>query len=594
MHSIWRDDIPKGTGPLKFFLFVSKPHTVAVIWSLFFVFLAAALQGAMPYLYKLATDGAVSLAGGNFHPLMYAAVAYVVVSIVDQVFWRASGFAGAFWATGARATARSTLYAYLSRHSYRYFSDRFAGSLLSKIKQAADGTKDLVELILWELFSFVVTLVTSLTIIFFTSPVAGAVLLLFLAVIVPINYFTSKKRTALAFAGQDAETKLNGATVDSIANIFAVHEFAKREYENEHIKTLALRRRALGLRTWHFGEWMLLWNGILVNGFLGAMILFSVWLAVQGVLTPGDVTFFFATAWLLEAQFIFLGRQFNRISEIWGQLTESLDDILKEHEVVDTGAATILNPGKGGIRFDDVTFNYESVSVFKNLSFGIADGERVGIVGRSGAGKSTLIKLILRHYDLAGGRILINDQDIAAVTKESLRGSIAVVPQEPTLFHRSISENIAYSRPGESQKEIERAAQLAQAHEFILSLPNKYESLVGERGIKLSGGQRQRVAIARALLKDAPLLLLDEATSALDSESEVLVQQGLLELMKGRTVIAIAHRLSTLRAMNRLLVFEKGAIVEDGTHDELLKKGGLYADLWNHQAGGFLADENDN
>lgn len=588
---MWRDDLPRTMKPLSFFVFVSKPHRLAASLAIFFVVIAAALQAAIPYIYKLVTEGAISLASGDYHPLMWAGIAYVVISIVDQIFWRLSGFAGAYWATGVRATARASLYAYLSRHSYQYFSDRFAGSLLSKIKQTADGSKDLVELLLWEFFSFIVTLLVSLGIIFATSPIAGAILVVFLLVAIPVNYFIAKKRIPLSYAAQDAETALNGATVDSIANMTAVHEYAKRDYENERIKALSLRRRSLGLINWHFGEWMLLGNGLLVNGFMGLMILVSIYLAVKGAITPGDVTFFLATAWLLEAQFVFLGRQFNRMSEIWGQISESLDDILKDHEVTDAPGAETIGIGGGELEFDCVSFDYGGVSVFKDLSFSIKDGERIGVIGRSGAGKSTLVKIILRHYDLSGGKILIGGTDIASVTKESLRSSIAVVPQEPTLFHRTIHENIAYSRPDATRAEVMRAAEQAQAHEFILALPGGYESMVGERGIKLSGGQRQRIAIARAILKDAPVLLLDEATSALDSESEVLVQKALLALMEGRTVIAVAHRLSTLRAMDRLMIFDKGKIVEDGTHEGLLAKGGLYADLWNHQAGGFLTDD---
>ncbi len=269
---------------------------------------------------------------------------------------------------------------------------------------------------------------------------------------------------------------------------------------------------------------------------------------------------------------------------------ESLSDILGPHDVADTKRARPIVVSKGELSFESVSFNYGGNAVFEDLSFTIPAGQRVGVIGRSGAGKSTLMKLILRHYDLTGGRICIDGVDIASVTKESLRASIGVVPQDSSLFHRTIEENIAYGKHPASKEAVIHAAQLAQAHEFIETLPQGYDTLVGERGVKLSGGQRQRITIARALLKDARVLLLDEATSALDSESEIAVQKALLNLMETRTVIAIAHRLSTLRAMDRLMVFDAGRIVEDGTHDELIAKGGLYADLWNHQAGGFLED----
>ncbi len=295
--------------------------------------------------------------------------------------------------------------------------------------------------------------------------------------------------------------------------------------------------------------------------------------------------------WLLEGYFVHLSQRFNNFSELWGQVSESLQDILHTHEVTDIEDAGTLHVSGGNILFNEVSFEYDGVSVFKNLSFDIKKGERVGIVGRSGAGKTTLVKLILRHYDLHSGSISIDETDIARVTKDSLRKNIAVVPQDPTLFHRTIYDNIAYGKKEISRPEVFEASRQAQAHEFILTLPDGYDAMVGERGVKLSGGQRQRIAIARAFAKNAPILLLDEATSALDSESEGLVQGALLKLMEGRTVLAIAHRLSTLRAMDRIFVFDAGKIIEDGSHEALLSRGGVYADLWNHQAGGFLNED---
>lgn len=591
MRSIWREDVPRTSNPISFFLFATKPHAGSALLAILAVVGASLGQSAIPYVYKLTTDGIIALTGGTAEPLVWAIVFYFAISLSSHLFWRISGFSGMYWATGVRATARDALFNYISSHSYQYFSNRFAGSLLSKIKQAGDGMRDVVGTFLWSFLGFAVTLVATFVIVFLTNPIAGFILLGLFVILVPYNYYYAKKRVPLSVAAQDAETALNGATVDALTNIFSVHEYAKRTFELDRLKTFTLRRRSLGMKNWRFGEWILLWNGIFVHIFMGAMVLFAVYLAVQGVITPSEVTLLLATVWLLEGYFVHLSQQFNSFSESWGQITESLTDILRPHEVLDSTDAKELKVQEGTLSFNKVSFDYDGVSVFKDLSFALSSGERIGVIGRSGAGKSTLTKLLLRHYDLSGGSITIDGVDIKTVTRESLRSSIAMVPQEPALFHRSIAENIAYARPDASRKEIIRAAELAQAHEFITSLPEGYESLVGERGVKLSGGQRQRIAIARALLKDAPILILDEATSALDSESEVLVQQALLKLMEGRTVIAIAHRLSTLRAMDRLLIFEKGVIIEDGSHEELLAKRGLYAELWNHQAGGFLKED---
>lgn len=249
-----------------------------------------------------------------------------------------------------------------------------------------------------------------------------------------------------------------------------------------------------------------------------------------------------------------------------------------------------LNITSGLIKWRNVTFEYGDNKVFNEFDLNIPSGQRVGLVGPSGAGKTTFVSLLLRQHDINKGEILIDGQNIAKVTQNSLRENIAVVPQEPLLFHRSIKENIAYGKPDATDNEIMTVARLARAHEFIKDLPKGYDTLVGERGVKLSGGQKQRVAIARAMLKDAPILVLDEATSALDSESEVAIQEALHKLMRGKTVVAIAHRLSTLREMDRIIVLEGGKIVEDGSHDSLLEHGGVYSRLWKHQAGGFLKE----
>lgn len=590
MRTIWRDDLPHTTNPLRFFLFASKPHWHVAVLATFFVVVASVLRAFIPFIYKIIVDTATNVTTGSYTALWQAVVLFIVISLVSNLVWRCSGFSGMRWATGVRATGRAALTAYLTLHSHQYFSDRFAGSLSNKVKQAGDGLRDFTEAWLWQFLSFIISVIASFIIVFITSPIIGFILLGLFVVITPLNIYLARKRVPLSVAGQAAETKLNGASVDLITNITAVHEYARRTFELKQIKQLIHTRRELGMRNWRYSEWVLLSNNIIQGVFTGGMLLVSVYLATRGVITPGDVILFLAMVSLLEEQLTFIGSQFNSFAESWGTVKESLEEVTEVHDVADTESSAPLLVTEGSIQLDNVSFSYAGRSVFKNLSFTIPAGQKVGVIGRSGAGKSTLVKLLLRHYDLEHGRILIDGHEITSVTKESLRAAIAIVPQEPALFHRTVSENIAYGKPDATREEVMHAARQAQAHEFIETLSQGYDTIVGERGVKLSGGQRQRVAIARALLKDARILLLDEATSALDSESEVLVQKALLTLMEGRTVIAIAHRLSTLRAMDRLLIFDEGKIVEDGTHDELLTKGGLYADLWNHQAGGFLED----
>ena len=274
----------------------------------------------------------------------------------------------------------------------------------------------------------------------------------------------------------------------------------------------------------------------------------------------------------------------------YGEIHEGLDQIITDYNLLDDSDAKPFQYHGGEIRFDKVDFAYEKSSVFSDLSFTIKPGQKVGLVGESGAGKSTLVQLLLRQYDINDGQILFDDQNIAHVTQDSLRGHIAFVPQDPVLFHRTLAENIGYGRKDATQDEIEQAAELAQAHEFITELPEWYKTLVGERGVKLSGGQRQRIIIARAILKNAPILVLDEATSALDSESEEKIQLALSELMKWKTVIAIAHRLSTIKHLDRILVFDQWKIVEDGSHADLSSSSGVYGKLWTKQVGWFIGE----
>jgi ABC-type multidrug transport system fused ATPase/permease subunit len=405
-----------------------------------------------------------------------------------------------------------------------------------------------------------------------------------------VNKHFAPTKARLSKISSEANTILTGRTVDTFSNISAVRQYAKYKQELGGLAVLTSNRRIAHRNNWFYTEKLLLLNVFILFVFSLGMF----WLILNkwesGLITSGDFVMVVALMFNISGSLVFIGRAFNAMAKTVGELREGLDDLLVDYEIIDNAEAKSLKIKNGSIDWQVVDFGFGSNQVFSKFNLNIPAGQRVGLVGTSGAGKTTFVSLLLRQHELNGGQILIDGQDIALVTQDSLRQAIAVVPQEPALFHRTIRENITYSKPDASHDEVVAVAKQAYAHEFIEKLPQGYDTLVGERGVKLSGGQKQRIAIARAMLKDAPILILDEATSALDSESEIYIQKALHELMVGKTVIAIAHRLSTLREMDRIIVLESGVVVEDGDHLSLKDKDGVYAKLWNHQSGGFLVE----
>jgi ATP-binding cassette subfamily B protein len=390
----------------------------------------------------------------------------------------------------------------------------------------------------------------------------------------------------------EQESRQTGQLADSVSNIMAIKSFAaekseSKRYWKEATKTKQATRKSMITTTYRETFSATLTTSIGISSLV---------IAVFGTRIIGaDI----ATLFLIVTYTGLIGMRLWEFQNVLRQINRALGDasdmvkILQiEPSIKDPAKPKKMTENRGHIELENVTFTHpgKHKALFKNLELRIKPGEKVGLVGHSGSGKTSLTSLLLRFVDIDNGSIKVDGQDIRDVSQKDLRSHITYVPQEPLLFHRSLAENIAYSRPNADQREIEAIAKLANAHEFIKDLPEGYDTLVGERGVKLSGGQRQRVAIARAMLKNAPILLLDEATSALDSESENLIQDALWRLMEGRTAIVIAHRLSTIQKMDRILVMENGKIVEQGTHKELIRQNGKYAELWSHQSGGFLED----
>ncbi len=581
--------IPKN--PFKFGVFSSKPYKGWALTALFFVFIANIVDRYLVIVLKNLTDEVA--AGNNFDAIWFWAIMYPILHFVGSNLWRGSGFTGMRWFMGMRATGYQSLYSYLSLHSKDYFNSRFAGALANKVSNAVEGTNRIYEKLLWRFYPIALGILIYVYIAADSSPILGTIVFIWSVIFIGVNIFLSKKLQVYSFKFAKSMSTLKGKLVDSLSNISLVHENATLTSERAFIQEYIDRQSKTGLSHWWFSEWILVINGALIFIFLGTMTWTSVYLYQTNSISIGVIIMAISIALDLSQQFFFMGQDMKEGARSYGEAREGLEEILSEHLIIDSPEAVDYRIQSGSISLVNVDFNYENTKVFKNFSLEIPAGQKIGLVGRSGAGKTTFVSLLLRHFEVNSGDIKIDGKNISEVTLESLRRAIAFVPQDTSLFHRTISENIGYSNPEADQKQIETAAKQAQAHEFIKKLPHGYETLVGERGVKLSGGQRQRIAIARAFLKNAPILILDEATSSLDSESEHAIQISLNSLMKDRTVIAIAHRLSTLKKMDRIIFIEDGKIIEDGEPSDLLeRKDGLFKKIWEHQVKGFIVDEN--
>ncbi len=586
--------IAEARTPLRFAAVVSRPYLVPAILASLASIAASILDTTGPFIFKKIVD-AITIGGTGHSSEVWMWVATYVIFFLffPLLLWRASGFIGMLWTVGMRASSTYALTSYVTKHSTDFFHKRFAGAIGGKVGNTSQGVKNLSEKFLWSYLNMFVTLLATITLAFYTQALIGWLFIAWLLLGLPLNFFFARRRIPLGAAVQREDTRLRGRIIDMLTNVGAMHEFARRGFEMTSLSKVIEDRYRAGLKNWRSGEFARIYNNVLQLAFVGGIMFVTVYTWSRGLITAGDIILILSLIGGLGYRMEELGREINDFAETYGEIQEGLEDLINPHDIEDKPGAKLLAPKEADVSFKKATFIYNegSAEVVSDFSLEIPAGQKVGLIGRSGAGKSTLVRLLLRHYELSGGSIEIGGANIAEVTQESLRETIGVVPQEPLLFHRTIRENIAYGKLDATDDEIIEAAKLAQAHDFIERLSQKYDTMVGERGVKLSGGERQRIALARAILKPSKVLLLDEATSALDSESELAIQKALHILMEGKTVIAIAHRLSTLREMDRLIILDKGKIIEDGSHDELIKKGGLYAELWAHQSGGYINDE---
>ncbi|MBB4291155.1 ATP-binding cassette subfamily B multidrug efflux pump [Rhizobium leguminosarum] len=493
-------------------------------------------------------------------------------------------------------SARWQMHRFLLRHSMTFFANEFAGRVATKVMQTSLAVRETVMKIL-DVFVYVVTYFLTMIIVIAAADWRLMIpILVWLAVYIGIVAYFVPRLRKIAAQQADARSMMTGRVVDSYTNIATVKLFSHagreevyaKEGMDEFLQTVHRQMRKVTL--FHISVYL---NNCVALFVVSGL---SIWFWLNGAISVGAIAIAIGLAMRVNGMSQWIMWEVSALFENIGTVYDGMEMMSKQHDIVDKPGAPVLTAKKGAIHYDRIRFHYgKSKGVIDNLSLDIKAGEKVGLVGRSGAGKTTLMNLLLRFYDLEGGRITIDGQDISGVSQESLRSLIGVVTQDTSLLHRSIRDNIAYGRPEATDAEVIEAAKRANAWEFIEGLVDMQgraglDAQVGERGVKLSGGQRQRIAIARVFLKDAPILVLDEATSALDSEVEAAIQENLFALMEGKTVIAIAHRLSTLTEMDRLIVLDKGRIIEAGSHAELIESGGIYADLWNRQSGGFLSD----
>jgi ATP-binding cassette, subfamily B, bacterial len=548
------------------------------------VFAAASCAVAIQYVLKLLVD---AMALPQDAGAAWSALSMLVALIAaESVLWRVSGWLGCRVTVGVGVDVRLDLFNYLNSQPMRYFAERLAGSLGQRITSTAGNFGALTNTVVWRVAPPIVDFLGALVVLTLVDWRMMLALGCFVLVVTAglVVFGERGRHLHRAYAGH--HNTAGGDLIDSISNMWAVKAFSARPREVARLGGQFQVEADAQRASWMHTEKARIIHDIALLLMVGGMLGWAVHLWAAGRITPGDVVLVSALTFRILNGSRDVALSLVDMVQQFGFIEETLKVIGQKRTVLDAPEAPALVPSRGAVAFRNVSFGYgQGREDLHDISFEIPAGQKVGIVGPSGAGKSTCINLLQRLYDVDRGQILIDGQPVMAVAQDSLRAALAVVPQEITLFHRTIRENIRFARPDASEEEVVAAARAAHCDGFIRRFPQGYDTVVGERGARLSGGQRQRIGIARAFLKDAPIIILDEATSALDTESELEIQRALVEQMRDRTVIAVAHRLSTLAVFDRVIVLNGGRVVEDGTMQELRRRGGLFDRMWRLQAG---------
>ncbi len=550
---------------------------------------AAGCAVAVQYGMKLLVD-AMTVSYRSQAQVWFPLAVFISLIVVENILWRLAGWLGCRTVVASCVDLRVDLFRHLTGHPMRYFTEHFAGALGNRITATGGAAGSIYAGLAWKIMPPCVDFVGAVIVLLTVDTRMALALVIFVAIVAAlITGFGIRGRAKhQRYAAQSA--RVGGELVDVVSNVWTIKAFSARDREAQRMAQEIGVEAIAQRRSWMYLEKARVIHDICLAVMAGGMLIWAVELWLMGTVTAGDVVLVSALTFRILHGSRDLALALVDATQQMAAIADTLSIIVRPHELDDPKPALTL--AQGDIEFRDVHFAYPGGrTVFENFNLHIPAGQKVGVVGRSGAGKSTLLALIQRLDDVQGGAVLIDGQDISEVSQDSVRDRLAVVPQEAALFNRSIRENIRYGRPSASNEEVEDAARHAFCDGFIRELPQGYDTLVGERGVMLSGGQRQRLGIARAFLKNAPILILDEATSALDTRSEGEIQTALAELMMGRTVVSVAHRLSTLASFDRIVVLKNGQIVEDGSPSELRSQGGLFAAVWNMQVGGFINED---